>query len=154
MKILSSERGASIIEILIVILVLGIIIAITAPSLMSFRKNQSIQNTTNAVVSVLQEARTKTLASYNNAFYSVYFDTESATLFTGAIYSSTDPNNEVILFESPVVLQSTTLVGGGSVVSFDRLKGTTSQSGTIVVGIPGGASKTITINASGVVSRN
>lgn len=154
MKILSSQRGISAIEILIVIFVLGIIIATTVPALVSFRKNQSIQNTTNSIVSLLQEARTKTLASYNNTFYSVYFDTNSAVLFTGGTYSAVDTSNKVVPYETPVTLQSVTVAGGGSKVSFDRLKGTTSQSGTIVVGTADGVSKTITVSSSGVVSRN
>lgn len=148
------QKGASVIEILVVLLVLGLLIAITVPSFISFRKNQSIQNTTNSIVSLLQEARTKTLASYNSTFYSVYFDTNSATLFTGGTYSSSDPTNKVVLYDSPVVLQSITVSGGGSNISFDRLKGTTSQSGTIVVGIPGGNTKTISVSSSGIVSRN
>lgn len=141
-------------ELLIVIAVLGLVVAITVPSFASFRKNQSIQNTTNSMVSLLQEARTKTLASYNNTFYSVYFDTDSAILFTGGTYNSSDVGNKVVPYEAPVVLQSVTVAGGGSKVSFDRLKGTTSQSGTIVVGIPSGTTKTVTVSASGVVTRN
>ncbi len=149
----SYQQGISAIEILIVILIISIITAITVPSLISFRKNQSIQNTTNSIVSLLQEARTKTLASYNNTFYSVYIDTDKAVLFTGGTYSSSEVTNKIIFYESPVVLQSVSL-GGGSQVSFDRLKGTTSQSGTIVVEIAGGDSKTITVSLSGIVSRN
>lgn len=154
MKILSSQRGISVIEMLVVILVLGIIIAITVPALISFRKNQSIQNTTNSIVSLLQEARTKTLASYNNTFYSVYLDTNSAILFTGGTYSALDVDNKVVPYEAPVTLQSVTVAGGGAQISFDRLKGTTSQSGTIVVGTDDGESKTITVSSSGIVSRN
>ncbi len=154
MKLFSSQKGISLIEIVIIIAVVGLIIAITAPALGKFRKSQSIQNTTNTVVSILQEARSKTLASYNNTFYSVYFGANSATLFSGGTYSAVDPNNKVVSYGSPVVLQSVTLVGGGSSVSFDRLKGTTSQSGTIVVGIPSGESKTVTVSASGAISRN
>lgn len=154
MKISFYQRGITAIEILLVVSILVVIAIVTVPSFVSFRKNQALQNTTNSVVSLLQEARAKTLGSYNNTFYSVYVDTSSATLFTGGTYSSVDTTNKTTPFESPVVLQSTTLLGGGAQVSFDRLKGTTAQSGTIVVGIPGGASKTISVSASGVISRD
>ncbi len=149
-----SQNGLSTLELLLVIAVIGIILAIIIPSLISFRKNQAIQNTTNAIVSLLEEARTKTLASYNNTFYSVHFDTSSATLFVGGTYSSSDATNKVLPYDSPVVLQSTSLSGGGADIKFDRLKGTTSQYGTIMVQIPSGTSRTITVSAGGVITRD
>ncbi len=151
---LSLQKGLSLIELIMIVAVVAVIVTTTAPALISFRKNQSLQNTTNTIVSVLQEARSKTLASYDNTFYSVYFDSSSATLFTGDTYSVGDATNKVVSYGTPVVLQSITLTGGESTISFDRLKGTTSQNGTIVVGIPGGVAKTITVSSSGTISRN
>lgn len=148
------QRGITAIEVLVVVTILVLIAIVTVPSFVSFRKNQALQNTTNSIVSLLQEARSKTLGSYNNTFYSVYIDTDSTTLFTGGTYVSGDATNKTIPYESPVVLQSATLTGGGSQISFDRLKGTTAQSGTIVVGIPSEAFKTISVTASGVISRD
>jgi type IV fimbrial biogenesis protein FimT len=148
------NRGLSVVELIMVVAVVAILVAIVVPSFVSLRKNQALQNSTNSVVSLLQEARTKTLASYNNTFYSVYLGTNEITMFTGGTYSSSDSTNKVVSYESPVTLQSNSLNGGGSQISFDRLKGTTSQYGTIVVGISGGSSKTITVSDSGIVSRN
>lgn len=148
------SKGFTLIEFLISIAVIGVIIAITVPSLISFRKNQAIQNSTNAVVSLLEEARAKTLASYNNTFYSVKFDSDKATMFTGGTYSSASADNKVLLYEVPVVLQTVSLNGSGSSVSFDRIKGTTSQYGTIILQIPSSSSRTITVSAGGIVSRN
>lgn len=151
---LKINKGFTAIEVMIVIAIIVVVTLITVPSLITFRKSQAIQNTTNSIVSLLQEARTKTLASYNNTFYSVYIDTNEATLFTGGTYSSMDAGNKVVNYETPVVLKSVTLTGGGSQVSFDRLKGTTSQDGTIVVEIVGGESRTITVSSEGVITRN
>ncbi|MEK7227872.1 MAG: prepilin-type N-terminal cleavage/methylation domain-containing protein [Patescibacteria group bacterium] len=148
------KKGLTLIELIMVVAVIAIIVAITVPALISFRKNQAIQNTTNAITSLLEEARTKTLASYNNTFYSVHFETDKATLFTGSTYSSSDTTNKVVLYDTPVVLQSTSLSGGGVDVIFDRLKGTTSKYGTIMVQIPSGTSKTITISSGGVITRD
>ncbi len=154
MKKLFYNQGLSVVELIMVIAVVAVLITLIVPSFISLRKNQALQNSTNSVVSLLQEARAKTLASYNNTFYSVYFGTNEAVLFTGGTYSSGNGTNKVVSYESPVTLQSTSFNGGGSQVSFDRLKGTTSQHGTIVVGISGGSSKTITVSDAGVVSRN
>lgn len=148
------NKGITAIELLIVIGIVVVIGVITVPSLVSFRKDQALQNTTNAVVSLLQEARTKTTASYNNTVYSVILDTTSATMFTGTTYSASEPTNKVVSYEAPIVRQSITLNGGGSTVTFDRLKGTTAQHGTLVLGITGGASKTVTLSPSGVITRD
>lgn len=148
------NKGITAIELLIVISIVVLIGIITVPSLVSFRKDQALQNTTNAVVSLLQEARAKTTASYNNMVYSVIVDTTSATMFTGTTYNALEPTNKVVSYETPVARQSITLTGGGSTVTFDRLKGTTAQHGTLVLGITGGASKTITLSPSGVITRD
>ncbi len=148
------EYGFSLIELLIIIGIVILLIVMIVPSLASFRKNQALQNTTNAIVSLLQEARGQTLASYNTTFYSVRFETDRAILFSGGSYNSSDTTNKVVVFDIPVVLQTTVLNGGGVSVSFDRLKGTTSQHGTITIGISGGESRTVSISSSGVITRN
>jgi Tfp pilus assembly protein FimT len=147
-------RGISLIEIVVIMAIVGLMISVAVPGLVSFRKNQSIQNSTNSLMSLLDEARTKTLASFNTNFYSVKIESSRAILFTGSTYSSIDVNNKIILYESPVVLNSTALNGSGSVISFDRLKGTTSQYGTITLGIPSGVSKIVTVSSGGVITRN
>ncbi len=148
------QDGFSLTELLVVVGVVLLLIAVIVPSLVSFRKQQALQNTTNTVVSLLQEARAKTTASYNSTFYSVVFDTNTATLFTGGTYTPGAAGNKSISFESPVTLQSTSLNVEGSTISFERLKGTATKYGTITVGIPGGATRTITVTQAGVISRD
>jgi Tfp pilus assembly protein FimT len=146
-------KGLSAIELLVVIGVVVLLAVITVPSLMSLRRNQALQNSVNATVSLIQEARTKSLASYNNTFYSVYIDTTQAVLFTGGTYNAGDVSNKVVPYETPITLQSLSLQGGGSSIQFDRLKGTTAQHGTLSLGINGGESRTITVSASGLITR-
>jgi Tfp pilus assembly protein FimT len=152
--VFQSMRGITLVELLIVLAIVLLLVATIVPSLAAFRKQQALQNTTNAIVGLLQEARSKTLASYETTFFSVYFDTATATLFSGGTYNASDQTNKVISFETPVTLQSTALTGGGATISFDRLKGTTSNHGTITVGISGGDTRTVSVNASGMITRN
>lgn len=146
-------KGLSAIELLVVIGVVVLLAVITVPSLMSLRRNQALQNSVNATVSLIQEARTKSLASYNGTFYSVYIDTTQAVLFTGGTYTAGDASNKVVPYETPVTRQALSLQGGGSSIQFDRLKGTTAQHGTLTLGITGGESRTITVSESGLVTR-
>ena len=79
-------------------------------------------------------------------------------LFRGAIYDSLDANNEAVALDSALEIYPTppSLTGGGSDVIFDRLTGKTNQDGTVIIRVKSDTSKTrtITINATGVVSAN
>ena len=77
------KNGYTLIELAIVIAIIGIILAIVIVPLSKFRKQEALQNTTNAITSILNEARTKTLAGYNNTTYSVRIESTRAILFVG-----------------------------------------------------------------------
>jgi type II secretory pathway pseudopilin PulG len=147
------QSGRSIIEILVIVAIVGILVAIVALPFSRFRSTQALENTTNTIVSVLDQARARTLAGVNDTNYGVHVESGAITLFEGNSYSSGASGNEVYVFESPVTLGSVTVNGGGSDIVFDRLKGTTSDHGTIVVTISGVGTRTITITATGSVKR-
>lgn len=149
----NKQSGISIVEILVVISIVVLLIAVIVPSFSKFRNAQALENTTDAVVSLINEARTRSLAAVNDTFYSVRIESDRAVLFDGATYSSGDADNEVLTFETPVT-GSATLSGGGSAITFDRLRGTTNQPGTITLSISDGTSHTVTISAVGTVMRN
>ncbi len=147
------RRGFTLLEMTIVLAIAVVLITIVTPPFIKFRQQQALQNTTNAIVSVLSDARAKTFAALNNTSYSVKIESNQATLFTGTSYSSSDPTNDVYPFETPTTV-TWSLAGGGSVISFDRLKGTTSQYGTITIQLPSGVTRVITITTLGTVARN
>ena len=150
----NNKSGFTLIEIIVVIAIVGILAAIISSPFGKFRNAQALQNTTNAIVSVINSARTKTLASVNNTSYGVHIDSDRVILFTGISYNSEDATNQIVIFEPQVTLETLSLNGGGAEILFDRLKGTTSQYGTIVIDLPSGQSKTITVQATGSVLRN
>ena len=137
------------VEILISILILGILLTVTFFSLNSFRKAQALAASEGDMISVLEKAHENTLASINSTNYGVHFTSTQMTLFTGSTYASGTSTNVVTTFDSNV-----TLTGGGADVIFDRLVGTTSDYGTLVVSVAGNNSqaKTITITKTGLVS--
>lgn len=147
------KNGFTLIEVMIVIAVIGVLMAVVGLPLTTFREQQALQNSTNALVSVLNDARTKTFAALDNTSYGVALAVDSATLFTGTTYDSNAATNELYPFETPVTA-SWSLIGGGNSISFDRLKGTTSQYGTIILRLPNGTARTVTITALGSVARD
>jgi prepilin-type N-terminal cleavage/methylation domain-containing protein len=152
------KSGFSFLEMIIVIAIIGILLAIVAPSFSNFRNRQVVRNTTEDIVALLNKARTNTLLSKNSTYYSVHLSTTSATLFTGGTYDASSSSNEVITFDTLVTVPSASvsLNGGGSDVTFDRLTGDTSQYGTIQIKLVSDSNvkKTITINKLGIISSN
>lgn len=148
------HAGFTLIELLIVIAIVGVLVTVTALPIVRFRQQQALQHTMNAVLTVLTEARAKTLAGTNNSLYSVQLESAQAILFTGTSYDSGALTNEVYAFEPPVTLGAVSLAGGGTTITFDRLRGTTAQHGTLQLQLPDGTTRTITITATGTVARN
>lgn len=153
MKIPSLHKGLSLIETVVIVAVVVLLIAVVVAPLNTFRKNQALQNSTNAVVAVLNDARTKTLAAVNNTTYSARIESDRIILFTGTTYTSGASTNETVMLETSVT-GSWSLQGGGSAVSFTRLTGVTSQYGTITLTSSGGTTRTVTITANGTITRN
>ncbi len=147
------QSGITIAEVVIIIAIVAILAVISIGPLSAFRQKQALQNTTNAVVSILNEARTKTLAGYDDTSYGVHIESGKITLFTGTSYSSSTSTNENFFVESPVTL-SWSLAGSASEILFTRLTGTTNQYGTITLTLPSGSTRTITITQTGSVTRN
>ncbi|HEY0980360.1 MAG TPA: type II secretion system protein [Candidatus Paceibacterota bacterium] len=148
------KKGFTIIELLIVLTIVGVLMGIASLPIIRFRREQALQNTTNAVLTVINEARAKTLAGTENTNYSVRLEADRAILFRGATYQSAAPTNQIFLYESPVVLGTVALSGGGSTITFDRLRGTTAHHGTLQLQLPSGTLRTITVTATGTVARN
>ncbi len=148
------NKGISIIEVLVVIAILVGIIAVVTPSLSAFRNQQLLTNTAEDIVSLLNQARTRTLSSENSTYYSVHFETGRAVLFTGNTFSSGASTNISISANTLVMISGINLTGGGANVTFTRLTGDTAQDGTIVVSLVSDPSKTktITINKTGIAS--
>lgn len=147
------NRGFTLIEIIIVIAVIAVLISIIVIPLSNFRQKQALQNSTNSIVSILNDARTKTLAGLNNVPYSVYLENEKIILYSGTTYDSDASTNESYFFENPVTA-SWNLNGGSNKISFNKLAGSTSDHGTITLSLPNGTTRIVTITSSGSIKRN
>jgi prepilin-type N-terminal cleavage/methylation domain-containing protein len=153
MKLFKGQSGITLIEIIVVVSIIALLIVVVALPLITFRKTQALENATNTTIAILNEARTRTLAAVGGTSYGVRIESTQVILFTGTSYSSGSSTNEITPLDSPATA-SASLSGGGSEIKFDRLSGTTSQSGTITLSISGGSSHTVTVSATGAVVRN
>lgn len=159
MIILNNKRGFTLIELLMVIVIIGIISLISFPKLTDFKNEQTLKNTTEDVMALLNKAKSDSLSSLNSSNYSVHFETDRMVYFIGDIYSENSSGNEIIYFEPQVNIPTTggiNLNGGGNNVIFSKLAGNVIGYGTIIIQMTSDETrqKTITIEKTGAISSN
>lgn len=143
------------------IIVIAIFLALTTFSLSAFfrfRRESALTNNAEEIIGALRMAQNRTLISKNLSRYGVYFKTTVSPhqyiLFQGESYAlRNDSFDETYEISSDVKIFEIDLAGGSEVV-FNRLTGTTSQSGAISLRLDKDHSKTkiIHIKDSGQVS--
>jgi Tfp pilus assembly protein FimT len=150
------KRGITIVELIIVLAVLGMIFMIIIPQFSAMRENQVLKGAVSDVLSSLDQAKSKTLASLDSSSYGVHLESDRVIIFKGTVFSANDINNETMSITAPASISNVTLAGvsgDSGDVFFNRLSGSPSATGTITVSIPS-ISKIITISATGGVSVN
>ena len=143
------QKGFSIIELLIVLAILMILLAISIPNITSLVKNPQVKNTSEEVVNILKLAQNKTLSSDGNSQYGVYFEITASPhqyiLFKGSSFATRDTAYDKIYSVPTVIEFSTINLGGGNEIVFNRVTGTTQNTGNISVRLKDDTSQTKTI---------
>lgn len=133
----TNKKGFTLLEVLVALALLAILFAIILPRFSGDKELQTINSTSQDIVSALDKARSETLASVNATTYGVYFTPTQIIVFSGTSYTASPSNAiETISISSPatisdVYLNSTDATSG--TVYFNRLNGLPSASGTITV---------------------
>lgn len=131
---------------------MALVAAIVVSAFAGYGQNEALEKNATVVASILRQAQLETLGSKDAVAYGVHLEETKAILFKG-IYSSTDPFNRAYNFHPSIKISTVSLTGGGSDVVFERLLGTTANSGTVVFEKKEdpAAQRTITIKATGLV---
>lgn len=144
------KKGLTTIEFFVVFALVAFLTAFLWYSFSSFREAGALDEAHRAVLSLLRDARARTLSSQLNTTYGVHFEETKAVLFKGAAYSASDPANESYIFATSVKISAINF-GGPVDIVFQRLTGTASASGTVTLQSKKDqlSTKTITILATG-----
>ena len=147
------KRGFNVIEIVIAMAILLILSVIIIGSFLSFRDKQALSATASKTMSVVNEARIKTISSKNSLQYSIFFESDKITMFEGTTFSSIDPNNIEFKFSSIIESYNISLNGGSDEMYFEKLTGTTDEFGSIGFRVKSDTTrtKTVNINANGII---
>ncbi|OGY25276.1 MAG: hypothetical protein A2Z11_02835, partial [Candidatus Woykebacteria bacterium RBG_16_43_9] len=144
-----NRQGFTLIELLIVTAIIAILLVIVLSRIGSFGSQTDLNTTAQRIISTLETARNQTLASEDavglGSVYGVHFETTKYVLFKGATYNPLDANNKENDLSTTQFSAINVLPVGGSDVVFDRVRGTTSNSGSVTLQLVADASKTKTI---------
>ena len=138
MSLSSNRLGFTAVEILLVLAVLAIVFTVVMRPLSSFRDVQSLNSAALQVVSLLNEARTASIASKEPSF------------------SEPSSYNKEIRLDGSITISLIALQGGAVDAVFLQLTGETSSYGTITLSAKSDSSrqKVITISQTGITTHN
>ena len=120
------KQGITALELLVIVAVLGVIFSIVIPQFSKTRELQVLKSATSDILSSLNKAQSRTLASVNSSSYGVHLQSDKIIIFKGTVFSVGDANNETINIVTPASISNVTLSGVGSTsgnIYFNRLSG-------------------------------
>ena len=143
-----TERGFTLIEIMVAAAVMGLIMGVGTWMSFSALADSSFNAETDLIVALLQKARARSMSNMFQSAHGLYFDTSRYVLFRGTTYNPADPSNEAYPQNTSV---SRSGPPAGTVV-FQQLSGMVdaAQAGTIALS-QDTRSATITINTQGSI---
>lgn len=143
------KTGFALLETLIVLFILTLLALATYFTFSSFKNKQILNSGVEVLLSVLHDARTRTIASRSNTQYGVNFQSDRLVLFQGASYPGVTVNE--VLLDKDLMISNINFAGGASVV-FKRLSGATDNTGTVTLGLKFDPSRlaVIQVHASGL----
>ncbi len=146
------NAGFTLIEILLVVGILVILISISVAGFRLFEGKTELKSYAQNALTILELARTKTLASKDASQYGVRFEQNKYILFKGDTYQEGAEDNKVYQLPSRLKINKIDLTGGDNAVVFKRISGYASSSGAIEFGtINQSATTTIAILPSGQI---
>lgn len=152
-KYFVDNSGFTLIEILVVLGIAGILIGMAVVGFRLFERKTELQNHSQNILTILELARTKTLASEDASQYGIHFEQDKYILFKGDVYQEEAGDNKVYQLPSRLEIYNIDLIGAASSTVFQRINGTTEQSGVVelrIISQPD-ENKTINIHPSGQV---
>lgn len=145
-------RGFSLIELLVAISVLLILVLVTLQNFGNYARVQQFQRFADEVGHELRLARQQTVASKDDSAYGIYIGTSTVELFSGNIPDVGTSTNTIIDFANRNYFATSSFSDGNWYVTFERLTGEASATGTIVITSTDlGRTATYTIYQSGLV---
>lgn len=140
------RKGFTIVELLVVIAVFAIFMGISQLGIMDYRTRGDLQTATYNIVEALRHAKANAQQVQDDSKWGVKIDNSQVVVFEGDSYVTRNTN-----YDQVVKLPEGIVAGGISEIIFEKVKGTTLNSGDITL-TNNTTTNTITINAKGTIT--
>ena len=144
---MSRQSGFTLLELLLSVSIITMLAGIGLPVYESFVRRNDLDQTTTSVVALVRRAQTYATSVYGDSAWGVSFSSSGATLFKGTVFSSRDTN-----FDEVVSMPGSVTQSGLGEVQFAKFSATPSTTGSVTLTSTINDSRTITVNAKGMVA--
>lgn len=141
------QKGFTLIEMLLSVAIIGMLVGLSLPLLQSFQARTDLDVTTEAVANSLRRAQTYARGVSGDSTWSVRIASGAATLYKGSTYASRDSS-----YDEATTISTTFTVSGLSDVTFSKLSATPSTTGSVIITGTTNDTRTVTLNAEGMVT--
>lgn len=146
---MKNKKGFTLIELLIVIALISLLGSLSVPFYNTFLVRNFLENKTSELTHTIKKAQNYTVSGKESSQWGVYMSQDSFVLYKGLSYISRDVN-----FDEQYSFPATLSLSGLTEINFAKLRGETSNTGTINVIANNGESHIITINKTGSININ
>ncbi|MCL4392982.1 prepilin-type N-terminal cleavage/methylation domain-containing protein [Patescibacteria group bacterium] len=114
---MDNNKGFTLIEILIVIVILAIISTTAVLSYITFLTDTNLQSSIQTISSIVKTAQDNSINSFDGMpNWGIYFTKNSITLFEGGSYNSDNPTNKIYTLPSDIGISNITPTTSNPVV--------------------------------------
>ena len=148
----SHEAGFTLIELLLVISILTLLSAMSAPFYSRFINQNAVENATQQFLGDFRKAQIYAMTGKQNGNWGVHYASNTITLYQGVSFGTNPALNETFSVPGGTAISGFTDINFAKVTGIPA-SGNPSTTPVIVISAPGNNSSTITINSQGVATR-
>lgn len=146
------QKGFSLIEIIVIIAIGAVLTATIVFSFSSFRNSKIVDVSADQILSVINEARVKTVSSEDYSRFGIHFEAGRVLFFKGDVFTEPNSSNIQTTLSPLVEISNISLSGGGADIVFQKLTGKTSNYGSLRIRLKSDNNKykTISVKSTGI----
>jgi prepilin-type N-terminal cleavage/methylation domain-containing protein len=143
---MKDQLGFTLIELLLSVVIIGMLSGLSLPVYESFARRNDLDVATLSVVNAIRRSETYARAVQGDSIWGIRFQSSAVILFKGATYASRDAN-----FDESIDVPDSVTVSGLSEVQFAKLTAAPNTTGTVTFTSTTNDTRTLTLNAKGMV---
>jgi len=144
---MKNAAGFTLLEVLLSVTIMGMLIGLSVPVYETFVRRNDLDIAAQSLATMLRRAETYARGSQNDDAWSVEIQATTATLFQGISFGGRNMN-----YDETIDLPGTVSPSGLSELQFSKMTATPNTTGNIVLTSTTNDTRTITVNAKGMVS--